>query len=77
MRTSLRTFFTYYFITGRPTLPCSGRRWRGLYAGRDLGARWRTSARADLWRSPAAPLKAGVGRLSTREVVVEQQSDDS
>ena len=49
-----------------PTLLCSGRRWRGLYAGRDLGAWWHTSARAGLSRSPAAPLKAGVGRRIKR-----------
>ena len=49
------------FETDGPTLPCSGRRWRGPGAGRDFGAWWRASARAGLWRTPAAPLKAGVG----------------
>ena len=46
-----------------PTVLCSGRRWRGPGAGRDRGASWRASARAGRWRSPAAPLKAGVGPL--------------
>ena len=73
-RTPLRTVFVYYFISGRPTLLCSGRRWRGLYAGRDLLAWWRTSARAGLWKSPAVPLKAGVGPHLTRKAHTKQKN---
>ena len=61
-KTRLMICFYLSFQAECPTVLCSGRRWRGLYAGRDLLAWWRTSARAGLWKSPAAPLKAGVGR---------------
>ena len=42
-----------------PTLLCSGRRWRGLWAGRDLWWSWHAVARLVLETPPAAPLKAG------------------
>ena len=56
-----KALFGAILSTHGPTLLCSGRRWRGPGAGRDLLASWRTSARAGRWRSPTAPLKAGVG----------------
>ena len=52
-----------------PTLLCSGRRWRGPWAGRELLAWWRAVSRAGLERSPAAPLKAGVGPLNQTQVL--------
>ena len=60
--------FVSLFKADGPTTLCSGRRWRGPGAGRDLGASWRAVARAGRWRSPAAPLKAGrwaFGRITT------------
>jgi len=51
-------------IKGKPpNIACSGRRWRGLGAGRDLVAWWHPTARADLWMSPATPLTLAVGPL--------------
>ena len=50
----------------RPTLLCSGRRWRGPWAGRDFETWWRATSHAGLGGSPAAPLKAGVGPPNNR-----------
>ena len=58
----IRSAFYPYFPPHRPTLLCSGRRWRGPWAGRDFCRSCRAASRAGLWRLPAAPLKAGVGR---------------
>ena len=63
--------FVSLFKADGPTTLCSGRRWRGLYAGRDLGAWWHTSARAGRWRSPAAPLKAGRWAAASRTCHIE------
>ena len=65
--------YSFTTIIGRPTLLCSGRRWRGLWARRDFCLSCRAASRADFDGLPAAPLKAGVGRLAARKAVVGQQ----